>query len=64
VVLKGKTMLTYEPKGDHNTTKKATTESRNKIQNNRVFFLVVSILKILANIRQIFLYVPNTTFDV
>jgi hypothetical protein len=44
VVLKGSTMEQYDPIGDHSTTKKAATESKNKTQYRPVLFLVVSII--------------------
>jgi hypothetical protein len=51
VVLKGNTIEQYAPTGDKYTAKKPATESRNNIQYNPLFFLVVvSMLLILAKI--------------
>ncbi len=44
--------------GENNTAKNTTTESKNSTQYNPVFFLVISILIIFANIRQNFLSLP------
>lgn len=51
VVLKGSTILQYEPIGDCNTMKNAATDIKNNTQKSPVFFLVVSIYLIFCKYR-------------